>query len=262
MWQRLRRRIRQKLRRPGCAYAVLAMLGAATVAPPVQSQPPSEERPALAGIYRAGGLPVQPCGRNEWMLRSFETDQFCFGSNDGFPLSEQGLANWAEYSPIDDPVLRCRETFPRTPMRGRTLRISYEGGGVEIAYWFGGRWIPRQIHLDRSAAPPGTAHSDFGYSVCEFRGDTLVVRTTHLLGGPRFNDHKPSSDRSVVTERFWRAPDGQNLMMDIALDDPVNYTRPFIVNRQEMINAADIELDPSECTPSSIWAEAVDEDEP
>jgi hypothetical protein len=29
-----------------------------------------------------------------------------------------------------------------------------------------------------------------------------------------------------------------------------------------MINAADIELDPSECTPSSIWAEAVDEDEP
>jgi hypothetical protein len=102
-----------------CASVLAVLAGAAN------AQTGRASWPDLTGIYRAGGLPVQPCGRNEWMLRSFETDQFCLGSNDGFPFSEQGLENWAACSPIDDPVLRCSETFPRTPMRGRPMRMSY-----------------------------------------------------------------------------------------------------------------------------------------
>jgi hypothetical protein len=46
--------------------------------------------------------------------------------------------------------------------------------------------------------------------------------------------------------------------MDIALDDPVNYTKPFLLNRQEWISAPNAELDPTECTPSSIWADGDD----
>jgi hypothetical protein len=73
-----------------------------------------------------------------------------------------------------------------------------------------------------------------------------------------FNDHKPVSEQGRTTERYWRAPDGRNLLMDIALDDPVNYTKPFLLNRQEWIAAPNTELDPTECTPSSIWADGDD----
>ena len=75
-----------------------------------------------------------------------------------------------------------------------------------------------------------------------------------------FNDHKPSSPEARITERFWRAPDGRNLLMDVALDDPVNYTKPFLVNRQEWIYAPDAELSQTECTPSSIWSELAEEE--
>jgi hypothetical protein len=220
----------------------------------------SAETPDFSGIYRPAGLEVQPCGANEWMRRNFSTDDFCFGSLDGWPFSEQGLANWKSYSPIEDPVLRCRETYPRTAMRGRPMRITYGADVIEIAYWFGGEWHPRAVYMNQSTAP-STRISDWGYSVGRFVGDTLVVETTHFVAGPMFNDHKPVSEQGRTTERYWRAPDGRNLLMDIALDDPVNYTRPFLLNRQEWIAAPNAELDPTECTPSSIWADGEDDTE-
>ena len=219
---------------------------------------PAVETPDFAGVYRPAGLEVQPCGANEWMRRNFSTDEFCYGSLDGWPFSEQGLANWKSYSPLDDPVLRCRETYPRTAMRGRPMRISYGADTIEIAYWFGGKWHPRTIHMNEADAPPSFEPSDWGYSVGRFSGDALVVETTHFVAGPMFNDHKPVSEQGRTTERYWRAPDGRNLLMDIALDDPVNYTRPFLLNRQEWIAAPNAELDPTECTPSSIWADGDD----
>jgi hypothetical protein len=217
------------------------------------------EQPDFSGVYRPAGLEVQPCGANEWMRRAFDTDEFCFGSLDGWPFSEQGLENWKTYSPIEDPVLRCRETYPRTAMRGRPMRITYGEDTIEIAYWFGGKWFPRTVYMNQTAPPRATERSDFGYSVGRLLGDTLIVETTHFVAGPMFNDHKPVSTQGRTTERYWRAPDGQNLLVDIALDDPVNYTKPFLMNRQEWIWAPDARLDPSECTPSSIWAEPGDD---
>jgi hypothetical protein len=42
------------------------------------------DHPDFSGIYRPAGLEVQPCGRNEWMRRSFETDTFCNGDDSAF----------------------------------------------------------------------------------------------------------------------------------------------------------------------------------
>ena len=48
-------------------------------------------RPAdFSGLYRPAGLEVQPCGRNEWMRRSFETDTFCGGDDSAFPFTARG----------------------------------------------------------------------------------------------------------------------------------------------------------------------------
>lgn len=225
------------------------------MAPPVEAQRTrASDPPDFSGIYSPAGLAVQPCGRNEWMLRSFETDLWCFGSNEGFPFSDAGLETWRAFSPIDDPVLGCIESFPRSAMRGRVMRITLGRNSAEIAYWFDNQWYVRAVHMNGAAPAADTPHSDFGYSTGKWVGDTLVVETTHTKGGPMFNDHKPSSPEARFTERFWRAPDGRNLLMDLAIDDPINYTKPFLLNRQEWIASPDRELSETECTPSSIWA--------
>jgi hypothetical protein len=213
----------------------------------------SDGLPDFSGLYRPAGLEVQPCGRNEWMRRSFETDTFCDGANDGFPFSAEGLERWKSFSPIEDPVLGCIEDFPRNAMRGRPMRITHGDDVTEIAYWFDNEWFVRTVHMDGEPAPAGTPHTAAGYSTGRFVGDALIVETTHTKGGPMFNDHKPNSPSAHFTERFWRAPDGRNLLVDIALDDPEIYTKPFLLNRQEWIWAPDTALSTDACEPSSIW---------
>jgi hypothetical protein len=42
--------------------------------------------------------------------------------------------------------------------------------------------------------------------------------------------------------------------MEMAIDDPEVYTRPFVLNRQEWLAApADYQLSQDKCEPSSIW---------
>jgi hypothetical protein len=208
----------------------------------------------FSGLYRPAGLAVQPCGRNEWMRRSFETDTFCDGVTDGFPFSAAGMERWKSFSPIDDPVLGCIENFPRNAMRGRPMKIALGDRVTEIAYWFNNEWFVRTVHMNGAPPAPDAPHTLTGYSIGRWVGDALIVETTHTQGGPMFNDHKPHSSAARFTERFWRAPDGENLLMDIALDDPEIYTKPFLVNRQEWLAAQADVLSETECEPSSIWA--------
>ena len=207
----------------------------------------------FSGLYRPSGLEVQPCGRNEWMRRSFDTDTFCLGSDDGFPFLPEGIERWKAFSPIDDPVLGCVEDFPRNAMRGRPMRITLGEPITEIAYWFNNEWFVRTVHMNGAPPPADAPHTVSGYSVGRWIGDSLVVETTHTRGGPMFNDHKPNSSAARFTERFWRAPDGNNLLMDISLDDPEIYTKPFLLNRQEWIWSPDAQLSQDKCEPSSIW---------
>lgn len=235
------------MRRLTGVLAALCALGANLVS----AQPRSV--PDFSGLYRPAGLEVQPCGRNEWMRRSFETDTFCGGSNDGFPFTPEGLARWKSYPVIDDPVLGCIEDFPRNAMRGRPMRITLGAEISEIAYWFDNEWFVRTVHMNGPAAPPATPHTARGYSTGRWSGDTLIVETTHTNGGPMFNDHKPSSAAARFTERYWRAPDGENLILEMAIDDPEIYSKPFVLNRQEWIAAPNLSLSTDQCQPSSIW---------
>lgn len=232
---------------PRCLWPILGAFALGLA----HAQPPSAAD--FSGLYRPAGLEVQPCGRNEWMRRSFDTDTFCNGSNDGFPFSEAGLERWRSFSPVDDPVLGCVEDFPRNAMRGRPMRIRLGSETTEIAYWFNNEWFVRTVHMNGEPPPADTPHTAAGYSTGRWSGDTLIVETTHTLGGPMFNDHKPSSRSARFTERYWRAPDGMNLLMDIALDDPELYTKPFLLNRQEWLWAPDLALSRDKCEPSSIW---------
>jgi hypothetical protein len=230
------------------AAVALAAIGAGC------SQRDVPTTPDLSGLYRPAGLETQPCGRNEWMRRSFDTDTFCNGDDSAFPFTAAGRERWKTYNVIDDPVLGCIEDFPRNAMRGRPMRLTIGPDVTEIAYWFNNEWFVRTVHMNGAPPPADTPSTVTGYSTGRWLGDTLVVETTHTRGGPMYNDHKPSSAAAKFTERFWRAPDGRNLLMDLAIDDPETYERPFLLNRQEWLAAPeDYQLSEDKCEPSSIW---------
>jgi hypothetical protein len=91
----------------------------------------------------------------------------------------------------------------------------------------------RYIYLDGRPAPNNDPQPWwFGYSRGWWEGDTLVVETTNFLGDERAGwldvNGSPYSDSLKMTERF-RRPYFGTLEIDITIDDPKAYTKPFDV---------------------------------
>jgi hypothetical protein len=95
----------------------------------------------------------------------------------------------------------------------------------------------RHIYTDGRTLPPQGEPQPFwyGYSVGRWEGDTLVVETNNMRGaedGPSDGwmdvNGSPYSRDAKITERFRRLSYGQ-LQVDLTLDDPKSYTRPWTV---------------------------------
>jgi hypothetical protein len=95
----------------------------------------------------------------------------------------------------------------------------------------------RHIYMDgRKLPPPGEPQPWwYGYSVGRWEGDTLVVETNNLRGAEDSpNDGwldvngSPYSEQAHFTERFSRPTLG-HLQIDMTLEDPKAYTKPFTV---------------------------------
>ena len=87
----------------------------------------------------------------------------------------------------------------------------------------------RQIYIDGRPAPVDPNPSWYGYSTARWDGDALVVETAGLRDGlwADFNG-SPLTDQARIRERY-RRPDFGTLQVDVTLDDPKAYTRPFTV---------------------------------
>lgn len=109
---------------------------------------------------------------------------------------------------------------PRKMIQGPDLIvILYEAnGGV------------RQIFLDGRPAPPTDAQPWWwGYSRGRWEGDTLVVESTHFRDGGWLDvNGAPLTDQGRIIERF-RRPTVGTLEIDVTIDDPKAYTRPWTV---------------------------------
>jgi hypothetical protein len=84
----------------------------------------------------------------------------------------------------------------------------------------------------------------FGYSTGQWEGDTLVIRSSGFRDGGWLDvNGSPLTDAATVTERFTRVNYG-NLTIEITVDDPKAYTRPWsvTVNHQIMLNTELIEF--------------------
>ena len=89
----------------------------------------------------------------------------------------------------------------------------------------------RQVFLDGRPHPPDVQPSWLGHSIGRWEADTLVIDTIGL------NDRvwqdlqgRPQTEKAHITERY-RRPDLGHLEVEITIDDPGAYTRPWNVRR-------------------------------
>jgi len=103
----------------------------------------------------------------------------------------------------------------------------------------------RQIFLDGRPLPPGDPQPWwYGYSTGRWDGDTLVVETTGFRDDGWLDiNGSPLTDAGKWIERFRRVNYG-NLEIEITVDDPKAYTRPWTVkiDQRIMLDTALIEF--------------------
>ena len=88
----------------------------------------------------------------------------------------------------------------------------------------------RQIYTDGRKLPDDPQPSWYGYSTGRWEGDTLVVETVGLRDGLWADFYgSPLTDQARMIERF-RRPNYGALEVQVTVDDPKAYTKPWTVN--------------------------------
>jgi hypothetical protein len=94
----------------------------------------------------------------------------------------------------------------------------------------------RQIFTDGRPLPGSDAEPWwYGYSIGKWEGDTLVVETTGFRDDQWLDEEgTPMTSSGRVTERF-RRPNYGTLEIDISVDDPKTFTKPWTVKLQQRL---------------------------
>ena len=99
----------------------------------------------------------------------------------------------------------------------------------------------RQIFTDGRPLPVDPQPSFNGYSTGRWEGDTLVVETRGFKDGLWLDvSGTPMTDAAKMTERF-RRPSFGKLEIEVTVDDPKAYTRPWTIKLHQSI-ALDTDL--------------------
>ena len=160
------------------------------------------------------------------------------GMKDGLPLqpwaSELKQKRMADFSK-DNPDAHCLpmgnmqfETHPqpRKMIQTRDLLVILYEGNAGI----------RQIFMDGRPLPPSDAEPWwYGYSVGKWEGDTLVVETAGFRDDGWLDiNGSPLTSAGKMIERF-RRPNFGNLEIEVTIDDPKAYTKPWTVTVKQLI---------------------------
>jgi hypothetical protein len=143
----------------------------------------------------------------------------------------------------DNPDANCLPMgLTQFHMHGQPRKVIQNASVIAIMYE--ANYGLRYIHLDGRTLPPQGSVQPFwyGYSVGRWEGDTLVVETNNLRGAETSpNDGwldvrgSPYSEQAKFTERIRRPAYGK-LEIDITLDDPKAYTKPFTLRVNQQIS--------------------------
>src|SRR5579885_1399623 len=127
---------------------------------------------------------------------------------------------------VHDPLSHC---LPIGPVRLHTLpglrKVTQTSGLIVILNEWNASY--RQIFTDGRPLPEDPNPSWNGYSSATWQGDTLVVQTNGLRDGLWLDAlGNPLTGAALLIERF-RRPNFGRLEIEITVDDPKAYTRPF-----------------------------------
>jgi hypothetical protein len=146
----------------------------------------------------------------------------------------------------EDPDARCLPSgMPRKDAITSPYKILQSPG--LIVFLYESRTTFRQVFMDGRAMPVNPQPSWDGYSVGHWEGDTLVVETRGMNGQTWLDSNgHPLSDAMHLTERF-RRPDFGHMEIEITIDDPKMYTKPWTIKENPHL-LADTELIEYVCT--------------
>jgi hypothetical protein len=138
----------------------------------------------------------------------------------------------------DDPNNFCLPSgIPEKDAVTSPWKIVQTPGLILILYE--SRTIYRQIFMDGRPLPTDPNPTWQGYSIGHWDGDTLVVETAGSNGKAWLdtNGH-PVTDALKVTERYHRKDFG-HMDLQITIDDPKAYTKPWTVTENPVLQADD-----------------------
>ena len=100
----------------------------------------------------------------------------------------------------------------------------------------------RQIHTDGRALPVDPDPAYYGYSVGHWDGETFVVDTAGFKEGSWLdNGGHPHTEALRISERFRRINFGR-LQLDVTVDDPNAYSRPWKSDTFRFVLQPDTEI--------------------
>jgi hypothetical protein len=183
--------------------------------PPDPHDATTSRRMINLGIELKGGLPYQP-----WAAA----------------LAKQRTANQAK----DDPHVKCfPDNFLRAYGTPHLLKFVHSPNLlVVLNEWNAGF---RQVFTDARPLPKDPNPSWQGYSSAKWEGDALVIDTIGVRDDTWIDwNGSVITEAAKVRERI-RRPDFGHLEIEVTVDDPKAYTKPFTVMIKERM-IADTEL--------------------
>ena len=218
-------------------------------APPPRGR---DGKPNLSGLWMTEAAPAEllarliPDGTNgagEEPLSQYFINIFSDFKPGEEPLRPQAAAALRERAAVFSrvsPIAHCLpEGMPLVEMAPAPYKIIQNPGLTVMLYERDTTY--RQIHTDGRKLPADPSPTWLGYSVGRWEGDTFVVESKG------FNDRgwldargHMHSEALHLTERFHRINFG-TMLLDLNIDDPQTYTRPFTVRiKQHLVPDSDL----------------------
>lgn len=167
-----------------------------------------------------------------------------------FSMTPRGQGIIDDYLEMDNANSRCAS--PGLVLASGLpypMEILHADNYVVIVY---GADYARRIYLDGREFPETGTSSSLGFSVGEWKGETLVVTTTKLNPAFMSTRGQPVSEDAYTTEHFYFDEKGY-LHADMWLQDPQNYSRPPYLRRVYDQNFNPTVITKVDCDPYSFF---------
>jgi len=189
----------------------------------------SDRKPDLTGIWLAARAVFD-------LAQALKPGESVPFTPEGKTLFQQRQATQSK----DDPSARCLPTgLPVRALLRTPFKLVQTPALTVILYESGTRF--RQILTDGRPLPEVDWPAWQGFSIGRWEADTFVVRTAGFNGKAWLDQAGyPESDALTITERFRRRDFG-HMDMEMTIEDPKMYTRPWSIV-SEFILQADTEL--------------------